>query len=56
MVSDRMGARAVDVLLGQINDSEGPPQQVVMRTLLKVLLWSVCRHNDYWVASSPADG
>ena len=38
MVSDRMGARAVDVLLGQINDSEGPPQQVVMRTLFKVLL------------------
>ena len=56
MVSDRMGARAVDVLLGQINDSEGPPQQVVMRTLLKVLLWSVSRHTDYWVASSPADG
>ena len=45
MVSDWMGARAVDVLLGQINDSEGPPQQVVMR-----------RHTDYWVASSPADG
>jgi len=37
MVSDGMGARAVDVLLGQIHDSDGPPQQVVMRTLLKVL-------------------
>jgi DNA-binding LacI/PurR family transcriptional regulator len=34
MVSDRMGARAVDLLLGQINDSEGPPQEVVMRSLL----------------------
>jgi hypothetical protein len=37
MVSDRMGARAVHLLLGQINDSEGPPQEVVMRSLLKVL-------------------
>ena len=34
MVSDRMGARTVDLLLGQINDSEGPPPQEVMRTFL----------------------
>ena len=38
MVSDRMGARAVDLLLGQISATEGPPQQVVMRTFLKVLV------------------
>ena len=56
MVSDGMGARAVDVLLGQIHDSDGPPQQVIMRTLLKVLFMAVCRHTDYWVSSSPADG